>query len=172
VYEAWSRREAELERVMQTVSAAAVERLEAMSYAEVCRRAQTVEATLAAVAREHGGAATVMGSEEDDWVALRLEMELDDCATVAEMPFGHGRRWAVRMAAHAAARRDRAPTRGVVPSEGMHCVPTHLVLWNWCQRRLLMRRSGFSRTSSRACSISICRGTRASKFCPSKTATP
>src|SRR3954449_1842408 len=95
VFEAWRRREDRLERIMQTVPAAAIGRFEGMRYAEVCRCAAAVEATLAAVAREHGGAATVSGSEDDDWVKLRLAMELEGCATVGEMPFGEGTRWAL-----------------------------------------------------------------------------
>src|SRR3954452_10988543 len=138
-FEAWRRREEALERVMQMVPEAAIERFAAMPFDEVCRRAAAVEATLAAGVREHGGAATIAGSEEDDWLKLRSQMAFEGWATVGELPFGEGRGWALRLAAHEVSGRRPARAPGVVPSDGIECLSARVVLWNWCQRRLLRR---------------------------------
>jgi hypothetical protein len=68
VFESWRRREDALRRWMEGVPAARVERYKAMSYDDVARRAADVEARVDAVVREHGGASTVSGTEEDDWL--------------------------------------------------------------------------------------------------------
>jgi hypothetical protein len=137
--ESWRRREDALRRLMPTVPASAVERYRSMSYQEVARRATDVEACLNAVARGHGGAATVTATEEDDWLKLRYEMEDEGWTRVGEMTFGRGEAWALRLAAHAASRGDPDREPGVVPAEGGQCFGPFALLWNWCRRRLLRR---------------------------------
>ncbi len=137
--ESWRRREEEMRQLMEGVPESEVERFKAMSYDEVVRRAAAVEASLEAIARDHGSASTVSGSEEDDWLKLRHEMEYEGWSTVGEIAFGRGERWALRLAAHELARDDPARESGVVPSDGFQCFPWHAVVWNWFQRRLLRR---------------------------------
>jgi|tagenome__1003787_1003787.scaffolds.fasta_scaffold20956803_1 hypothetical protein len=139
LFESCRRRQDALRRLMATVPANRVERYRSMSYQEVARRAAGVEASLSAVAREHGGAATVTATEEDDWLKLRREMEDEGWASVGEMAFGRGDEWALRLAAHEASRGDPGREPGVVPSEAMECFGPFALLWNWCQRRLLRR---------------------------------
>lgn len=137
--EAWRRREDALRRLMQTAPASAVERFKRTSYEEVARRAAEIEASLAVVAREQGGASTVSGSEEDDWLTLRAKMEDEGWATIGEMALGLDEHWARRLAAHGAARDDPAREPGIVPGESSTFFPWDAVFWNWCQRRLLHR---------------------------------
>jgi hypothetical protein len=108
-----------------------------MSYQEVAGRATDVEASLSAVAREHGGAATVTATEEDDSLKLRHEMEDEGWTRVGEMAFGRGEAWALRLAAHEASRGDPGREPGIVPAEGIECFGPFALLWNWCRRRLL-----------------------------------
>lgn len=68
---------------------------------DINERAEAVERRLQEEAARRGSAATIPGTEDDDWLKLRALMQLENASRIAGLHSADANKWVERMERHA-----------------------------------------------------------------------
>jgi hypothetical protein len=95
----------------------------ALTFEQVSAHAEEVDARLPEEARTKGHAETVTGTEDSDWLKLRVIMDVQGAEKLADLRPETANEWAERMSAHARIRGKRNKAHPSEHSDGGERTP-------------------------------------------------